>query len=341
LDFRLPFILAFALAVVLAPIAATLGRKVGLVDKPGTVKIHDRPIPVSGGLAVAVSLSGAVALVGGIVDWTVVAACALALVVGIADDVTGLRPTVRIAVLGICGGLLAAGALPSPLHPIALAGAILLTLVTTNAVNLMDGQNGLASGLGIIASAGLALISMVGVTTGNVSVGLGMSGALLGFLVWNFPRAKLFLGNGGAYLVGAILSYQALVLAAEDGLRGLIVAGACVSLFALEFAVTIYRRVSSRIPLAAGDRFHSYDILSRRLGRAGTTIVFWAFGLGLASLAVLLSRMPLVAAVGGATAGGVACLITAFVVAREVRGKRMHVDNPPRDPFIKRSNFGS
>jgi UDP-GlcNAc:undecaprenyl-phosphate GlcNAc-1-phosphate transferase len=327
MDFQMRIIISFGLALVLTPIAASIGRAIRLVDKPGSLKIHARATPLTGGLAVAAAIG--IAMAAGTEDWGwfLPAALVAALALGVADDYAGLPPILRIGIIAAIGVFLAAGVIPIPIHPAAILSVVLLTLAATNAVNLMDGQNGLAGGLGAIASGGLAVISLLAGDSKAGAVGICTSGALIGFLFWNYPRARIFLGNGGAYLVGAVLSYQALAITLVEGFKGLIVAGACLGVFALEFAVTVYRRAFSRSRITAGDRFHAYDILAKRFGgRTRVTLAFWGFGLLLALFSILLSRMPLSAGIGGALVGAVVCAGSALAITRIVNKGVASVD---------------
>jgi UDP-N-acetylmuramyl pentapeptide phosphotransferase/UDP-N-acetylglucosamine-1-phosphate transferase len=144
-----------------------------------------------------------------------------------------------------------------------------------------------------------------------VAVGLAATGSLLGFLPWNWPRARLFLGNGGAYAVGVVLAFLAARLVALDGWRGLLAAGACLGVFAFEVVFTVARRVLSGGAVTAGDRLHSYDLLSRSGGRIRSTLSFWLLGLLAAGIGVVVGAVPLpvgalltaVAAAGGTVWG--------------------------------------
>ena len=107
--------------------------------------------------------------------------------------------------------------LGGPAGPVsALAVSIPLALACANAVNIVDGQDGLAGGLAALASLSMGVSAhILGVTPG-LSLGLAVGGSLLVFLLWNAPPASLFLGNGGAYGVGIVLAAQASGLVTRD-----------------------------------------------------------------------------------------------------------------------------
>jgi UDP-GlcNAc:undecaprenyl-phosphate GlcNAc-1-phosphate transferase len=265
----------------------------GLVDRPGdpSLAIHARPVPLLGGPAVVAAVLVAVALSGDGVPWSILVAALVALATGLADDVRPLPPLLRLACHAGAGLILAIDGLDlDPLGALAGAGVVLLVLACTNAVNMIDGQNGLAGGLVATSAAGLAFVHPGGHPAR--AIGLALAGAAAAFLVWNVP-GRIFLGNGGAYATGALLAALAASASAE-GWRGLLAAGACLGVFAFETVFTVARRVVTGAGLMTGDRQHSYDIVAERNGsRLRSTYGFWVAGAVAAALGYAASRMDL------------------------------------------------
>jgi UDP-GlcNAc:undecaprenyl-phosphate/decaprenyl-phosphate GlcNAc-1-phosphate transferase len=307
------FLIALGIAVAVAPAAGFVGIRMGLVDEPvDDLKIHGRPVSVLGGAAVVLAALTAVA----IVDWplksvAVVAATVLALAVGLVDDARPLPAWARVAGQSAAGLVLVAGGLRlDPLGALAAAGVVGVVLACANAVNIVDGQDGLAGGTAAISAAGLALLAAGAGDQDAVALGLALAGALAGFLLWNRPPARIFLGNGGAYAVGTLLAVLATRAVAEGGWRELLAAGACLGVFAFELVFTIARRLLARERLVAGDRLHSYDLLAGRMGRGAVTVLLWGLGAASVGLGLLISTLPTASATFIAAAGGVAA--TAF-----------------------------
>jgi UDP-GlcNAc:undecaprenyl-phosphate/decaprenyl-phosphate GlcNAc-1-phosphate transferase len=305
------FIVAIGLALVLTGAARRIALATGLVDHPapGPLKVHAVPVPVLGGIAVLASVLITTVLILHRLPLAITAAVALAAVSGLVDDARSLRPSVRMAALTASGLLLVAGGLRvQPLGPLAAAGVVVLVLLLANAVNLIDGQDGLASGLGAIACAGMAAVVAAN-GKGLPLVAVALAGSLVGFIGWNLSPARIFLGNSGAYGIGVLLALLACRLTA-DGWHGLIAAGLCLGVFAFELTFTVVRRLLAAQRLATGDRHHSYDLIARGTGsRDRATLLLWTLGAVAAGSGFVADQVSLAAAfvmAAGACAVGTA-----------------------------------
>jgi UDP-GlcNAc:undecaprenyl-phosphate/decaprenyl-phosphate GlcNAc-1-phosphate transferase len=282
----MPFFVAVALALVLTWAARWLGLATGLVDRPPAaapgagsdqLKIHAVPIPVLGGLGVVAAVLAALLVAGSGLPALAVAGVVMATAIGLVDDAWPQPASVRLVALAVAGVPIAVGLPLERLGLPAEVGAVVLLLLVANAVNLIDGQDGLAGGLGAIASVGLAAV--VAANGGDPVVALVVAGALVGFLAWNLPPARVFLGNGGAYGLGALLTVLAAQATIEHGWHGLLAAALCLGVFAFELTFTVVRRLVGSQRLATGDRRHSYDLLGRSRGnRDRSTLALWTLG---------------------------------------------------------------
>jgi UDP-GlcNAc:undecaprenyl-phosphate GlcNAc-1-phosphate transferase len=286
------FLIPLGIALVCTPLAARLATTIGLVDRPGPLKAQARPVPYLGGLAVGVALG--IGLVAE--DARLLVPLALALALGIVDDARDLPPRVRVAA-EVAIAATAAWSAPGPgrLGPLVTA---LLVLGLLNAINLIDGLDGLAGGVACASALGFAALG------GAVrDPALVLAGGLVGFLVWNRPPARVYLGDGGAYLVGTALGLlSALALDSEGTPAAWPAVGLLVSIPVLDTAVAILRRVRAGRPVFSGDRSHVYDQLVER---------------GWAPLAVLAA---MVGAQGALAAVAVAAASTSGLVAWSIAG---------------------
>jgi UDP-GlcNAc:undecaprenyl-phosphate GlcNAc-1-phosphate transferase len=246
-------IVAFVVAVAATPLAARLATRVGLVDHPGPLKVHARAVPYLGGLAVFVAIAGPVA----VTRPSLLVPLALAGALGVADDATDLAPPLRLgAEVGI--GIAAAWvATPHSAGSVALGIALVLVLV--NAVNMLDGLDGLATAVVGIGAAGFFVV----LSGSSATLALALVGALAGFLVWNAPPARVYLGDSGSYLLGTALAVLFLAATRHDAA---VVSSAClfVGVPVADAAVAIVRRLRAGTPLLRGDRGHVYDQLVDR-----------------------------------------------------------------------------
>jgi UDP-GlcNAc:undecaprenyl-phosphate GlcNAc-1-phosphate transferase len=248
-------------------------------------------VPFTGGLSVIGAAIASLAILGRTPRPLVAAAVVVSLVVGTIDDVRPLPPWLRLA-LQLAVGVAIGVALPIAVDgPLGIALTALVTVATVNAVNLLDGQDGLAGGVSMLAALALALVLDVESARHAGAAGFALAGGLAGFLLWNRPPARIFLGNGGAYAVGAALASLAASAGRVGGVQGAVAAGICLGVPAIELVLTVARRLRSRTRLVSGDRDHSYDLLTRRIGVLRSTLVFWGVG-------ALLGGLGLVAALG-------------------------------------------
>ena len=145
-------IASFVVAVVVTPGVARVATRLGVVDHPGPLKVHDRPVPYLGGVAVFVALGGVVA----VERVSLLIPLALALAVGVADDVFDLSVRFRLPaeiVVGVC-----AAAVVPVRGALGALVTVVFVVVLCNAVNLLDGLDGLASGVGAVSAIGFAVL---------------------------------------------------------------------------------------------------------------------------------------------------------------------------------------
>ncbi|MGA3284421.1 MAG: MraY family glycosyltransferase [Verrucomicrobiota bacterium] len=317
------FLAAFAGAFLTTLVALPLWRKwclrVNLVDDPGRRKIHDAPVPLAGGFAVLTGLllplaAGAVFLKLGMVkisfaslivhginrramELAVIAFGAIAItVLGWLDDKHELKPfpkfigqlLVAVAVAMACKRI----TLFVPNVTFSYVITILWVLTVINAFNFMDNMNGLCAGLGAI---GALLFAIIAASNGEYLVALTgflMCGALLGFLPWNFPNARAFLGDAGSHLVGYLLAVMAILphFYTKQNPRPLAVLSPLLVLAVplADLAWVVILRTRARKPFWIGDANH----LSHRLVRTGfsqtrAVLVIWLVAVMIGVLAAL------------------------------------------------------
>ena len=246
-------IVGLVVAVIATPLAARLATRLGLVAHPGPLRVNTRPVPYLGGLAVFVALLAPVVRVRPSMLLPLGLACAL----GIADDATDLSPILRLVVeIGI--GVAAAWVM-APHDAGHVVFGIVVVLVLVNAVNMLDGLDGLAAGVVALGAAGFFVV----LSGSSATLALTLVGALLGFLVWNAPPARVYLGDAGSYLLGVALAMLFLSSALHPAAA---ISGAFlfVGVPVADAAVAIIRRLRAHTSPLRGDRGHVYDQLVDR-----------------------------------------------------------------------------
>jgi UDP-GlcNAc:undecaprenyl-phosphate GlcNAc-1-phosphate transferase len=250
-------LIGLAVAVAATPMAIRIARKVGLLDRPGSLKTHAEAVPYLGGTAVFAGLA-VVAIATG--HPLLLVPPALALGLGLVDDVRPLPVSARLVVevgIGVAAGLVAGAR-----SPWEIVLATLITVVAINAVNFTDGVDGLAAGVCGCGGAGVAFA--LGDTWATIAA--GTAGAVVGFGFYNRPPARIYLGDAGSYLLGATLAMFAVHVVVESHHTVPALGIAAIGAYPLiEFASTIARRGLRRTSLFTGDLDHIYN----RLGRLG------------------------------------------------------------------------
>ncbi len=194
---------AAALCLLLTPLLAAAARRAGWFDHPdGRRKTHHGPVAPAGGTAVLLAVLaggwfGGIYGIPGVPQ--VMVAAGVIYAIGLIDDLRGMAPWTRLAI-ECAAAALAVGSGPWHFTPPAAAAVTAWLVLCTNAFNLLDGLDGLAASTAILAAAGMLL--MHNGASGLLAV---LAGALAGFLVFNLPPARVFLGDSGSLTVGLLL----------------------------------------------------------------------------------------------------------------------------------------
>jgi UDP-N-acetylmuramyl pentapeptide phosphotransferase/UDP-N-acetylglucosamine-1-phosphate transferase len=244
-------------------------RRNDLIDQPGERRSHAVPTPRGGGIGIVVACLGALHVLArnrpDAAPWLLVAAgLAMVAAIGWWDDHRPLPPWPRLAVHAV-----AAACLATALHllgaglPVVVA-AFVLALVLVNAWNFMDGIDGLAASQALLCAAAFALLP--GLAAGAVWLALALTAGCAGFLPFNAPRARIFLGDVGSgglgYLVATLLGFALAARPQSDWPLLLLAPGAML----VDAGATLLKRV------ARGERWwqphvgHLYQRLGRRHG---------------------------------------------------------------------------
>ncbi len=307
----LTFAVAFATSCGLTVPIRRMALHWGIVDIPNARKIHRTPIPLLGGVAI---YCGTVLAIAGFVEsrargqiFGILAASTLLLVVGILDDRHLLHHQVKLFVAMPLAALtlvalgvrthVGSALLPGRVGPILDIGLTLFWVVgITAAYNIFDHMDGLASGITAIAS---LFFTILAIREGQVLVatlGAALLGGSLGFLIWNFNPAKIFMGDGGAMFLGFMVATLGLKLrfhtVPETTSWMIPVLFLIVPIFDTTL-VSISRARRGLIPFASPGKDHTAHRLANvGLGQRGAVLALYAVGIASGSLALLVYGTP-------------------------------------------------
>jgi UDP-GlcNAc:undecaprenyl-phosphate/decaprenyl-phosphate GlcNAc-1-phosphate transferase len=278
----------FVLVVLLAPIVRRLCVRWRLYDWPGPLKVHTRPIPRLGGVAITLAIIGGVSLsipftaTGELPLFTAVV---LICIVGAIDDVRALSAAFRFVVQILAGAILwfSCGRLTVlGTGALGLLASCVLAVAIVNSLNFLDGADGLASGVTGIIGVTYALLPWPAGDHLAPAVAWTLAAVCAGFLFSNFPPAKIFLGDSGSTVLGLSIAFLSLSFYHSAFATGprllfpLVVAG----LPLLDLALAVVRRIRGRVSPCFGDRRHFYDLLSTR-GASPRLIAFLCYAVTL------------------------------------------------------------
>ncbi len=285
------FLLAAIIIVLLTPLAIMLAKKFGIVDHPDqALKKHRQPTPYLGGAAIVMTLYLTLGLIIILYNLTINAEQTGMLLglfvifsIGLFDDFHAVKPLMKLSFQGLATAIVMLYGLGLQLteHPLLNIMIMLIWVIgITNALNLVDIMDGLASGIGGIAAFFLAVLLFL---AGQIVFGaamLALAGACLGFLAFNFYPAKIFLGDAGSLAIGFMLACAAVKWIEIREEHHLLVP---VLLLAIPIFETVYisilRLKAGKSPLQGSD-----DHFAKRMVKAGFTIkqtVLYSYGVGM------------------------------------------------------------
>ncbi len=289
------YILSLGIGFLGAWSIALWGHKLSLIDKPVKRSSHQRCTPKGGGIGI---------LIGFIlicffcqISWTFYIPIIILSLVSLLGDKTEISPQIRlfiqffaatITLLSIDGIqkifiILGVSRLPNFWHLCLFIGLLVFIVGTANFYNFMDGINGIAGITGVVAFSFLGYVSFTKELTEFSFIALGIALACLGFLPWNIPKARVFMGDVGSVLLGFLFAILVISLA-ESLIEFFCYVGVLLPFYSDEL-LTMFERIKNRESLAKAHRRHLYQVLANEGG-----IEHWqiSIGYGLVQLIVCL-----------------------------------------------------
>ncbi|HHZ6951938.1 TPA: glycosyltransferase family 4 protein, partial [Staphylococcus aureus] len=211
-------------SLTITPIVIAISKRLNLVDKPNFRKVHTKPISVMGGTVILFSFLIGI-WIGHPIETEIkplIIGAIIMYVLGLVDDIYDLKPYIKLAgqiaaalVVAFYGVTIDFISLPmgTTIHFgfLSIPITVIWIVAITNAINLIDGLDGLASGVSAI---GLITIGFIAILQANIFITMiccVLLGSLIGFLFYNFHPAKIFLGDSGALMIGFIIGFLSLL----------------------------------------------------------------------------------------------------------------------------------
>jgi len=309
-------VLSVLMALILTPVVRDGVGRFGFLDHPdGVRKKHATPVPRVGGIAIALAYVGTFAIafllpfsytlvmrraLPSILQLAMVAS--VVFLTGVLDDLVGLSAWQKLLGIGGAGVLAYFAGIRVDIHLLNFLPAwpwlgfvitVLWLIGCTNAFNLIDGMDGLASGVGLVATLAMLIAAL---TQGNMPLALAtmpLAGCLLGFLRYNFNPASVFLGDSGSLLIGFLLGcYGAMWSNKSVTLIALTVPLLALSIPLLDVILSVLRRYLRNRPIFAPDRGHiHHKLLDRGLSPKTAVLTIYGFCSVVAILSLLMSSV--------------------------------------------------
>jgi UDP-N-acetylmuramyl pentapeptide phosphotransferase/UDP-N-acetylglucosamine-1-phosphate transferase len=316
-------LLSFAVAAALAWLLVTRFARFAL-DQPNERSLHERPVPRTGGLAVLAGIAVSAVAFDSALWLPLVLALGLA-ALSLADDLRPLPTGVRLAAHLAAAGFIAWFIL-SPMHPLELAVVVLAIAWITNLYNFMDGSDGLAGGMAAIGFGAYALAGGLAGDEALAATSLAVAAAALGFLLFNFHPARIFMGDVGSIPLGFLAGALGIV-GWRDDVWPFWFPVLAFGPFIGDATITLARRALRRERVWEAHREHYYQRLVRLgFGHRGTALL--GYGLMLFCAAAALAGRDQPGAVQLAAFAVASAVLGALAAWIDLRWRRAGADKP-------------
>lgn len=298
----LPFWIALGTGIVIVPIMRRLSLRLGLVDAPKADRWHTTPTPKVGGIAMFIAFALAffiptLMFSPGNIQWALLTGSLITFILGVVDDYKHLSPPAKLI-----GQIIAAAIVVFFGRNLDFFDLEILNIVftfawligITNAINLLDNMDGLAGGVALIAALMLSLMFWQIGANDLLLISLALGGSILGFLVYNFPPASIFMGDGGSLFLGFTLASLAIAEVPRAS-NLLAILGVPTLIFLLPILdttmVTITRIFRGQSPTQGGKDHTSHRLIAFGFSERQTVLVLYGVALIAGIMGTLLESI--------------------------------------------------
>ena len=296
-------LVTFISSLILVPISKRIAKHVNALDYPNKRKIHNKVMPRLGGLAIYGSFLIGYMLYGSNTPQmlSVLIGSFILVIMGMIDDINPLRAKYKIVVQTVSAAIVvfygrifltdisAFGLTINLIAPINYIFSCLFIIALVNAINIMDGLDGMSSGIGIIYFATISVVAYILGRFGGLEIILAiiMIGSLFGYLVYNFPPASTFMGDSGSNFLGFMVAVTSLIGFKTTTFTSLIIPIVILALPIFDTALSIFRRLLKGQGIAEPDREHfHHQLLKMKFSPRISVIIIYLINIAFAAVSV-------------------------------------------------------
>lgn len=297
-------VICFIASVLVTPLVKKLALKIGATDQPNNRKVHQKVMPRLGGLAIYISfiLGFFILMPESPYKWPIMIGSFVIVLTGILDDLTELSPKWKLIGQLLASGIIIYGGIDVEYINLPFGGqldfgflsipiTVLWIVGITNAINLIDGLDGLAAGVSSIVLITISGMAMVKGDFFVVSLAFILLGSTLGFLLYNFHPAKIFMGDTGALFLGFMIAVLSLLGFKNVTFISFIVPVIILGVPISDTFFAIVRRIKKQQPLSAPDKSHLHHcLLGLGYSHRKTVLIIYAMSAGFGLAAVIFSQ---------------------------------------------------
>lgn len=271
------FLLTLIISTALVPFVIKFAKRIGAVDIPNNRKVHQKVIPRIGGLAIYIAFLCGFLLISTFYDGlpiSILIGASIIVLTGFIDDIYQIKPWQKMLGQVTAAGVVLANGLSitSLTIPfvsesiqvsiwVALPISFFWIVGVTNAVNLIDGLDGLASGVSIIAALAIFIMALIMADIKVALLSAALVGSTLGFLIYNFHPAKIFMGDTGSLLLGFLLSVLSIIGFKQVTLVTFIIPIVILAVPLADTTIAIIRRKLNNQRIMDADKNHLHHRL--------------------------------------------------------------------------------
>lgn len=296
-------LVTFVVSLLLVPLAKKIADHVGAVDLPNERKIHKNPMPRMGGLAIFGGFLFGYIVYGdvNVQMISILIGAFIIFLLGIFDDIKPIKAKYKFLVQ-IIAALIVVVYGKIYFNEITFLGlklefniylsyilSIFFVVAISNAINLIDGMDGLAGGISSIYFGTIAIIAIVLNRFGTLDITLSliMLGTTLGFLFWNFPPAKIFMGDSGSLFLGFMISVIALIGFKVTTLTSLVIPITILAIPIFDTVLAIFRRLLKGESIGTPDKEHfHHQLLKMKFSTRTSLIIIYSINIMFSAITI-------------------------------------------------------